>query len=165
MRLPRDTTLVVMSEQLAIDPVPQDAVEERVAAVLTAWRAAGLPIIHSQGKRAETNRANDVRMRPLSNERIVAKSNDDAFLDSDLEKVLTEDGVTTLVLCGRHVEMAGQATVRHACRLGFRTFVIADASSGNEAMAVRIDQIDESGNRAVSVDATTAIAAARLAAR
>ena len=51
MRLPCDATLIVIDLQQAIDdprwgPRNNPGAEEKIAALLAAWRAEGLPIIH-----------------------------------------------------------------------------------------------------------------------
>ena len=141
MRLPCDSTLIVIDVQEAIDdakwgPRNNDGAEDVIAALLTAWRAEALPIVHV--RHDSTERRSPYRpdapghrfkaaARPLADELVVAKSANSAFVGTRLEETLDQIGATTLVVCGVLTHNSVEATVRHGGNLGYRIFVVADA--------------------------------------
>ncbi len=150
MRLPADATLIVIAMQEAIDdprsgPRNNLDAEKNVAALVAAWRAEGLPIVHVRHDSAEPGSpyapdAPGHRFKPCAmprdGEPIVAKTASSAFIGTSLEGLLDALGATTLALCGNGLE----ATARHAGDLGYQTFVVADAGFA-------VDKIDLRGQR------------------
>jgi nicotinamidase-related amidase len=141
MRLPCDATLIIIDVQEAIDdaqwgPRNNEGAEEIIAALLAAWRAEALPIIHI--RHDSTERRSPYRpdapghrfkaaAQPFAHEKIIAKSTNSAFIGTRLEETLDEIGATTLVVCGVLTHNSVEATVRHGGNLGYRVFVVADA--------------------------------------
>jgi nicotinamidase-related amidase len=141
MRLPCDTVLLLIDLQLAIaDPVfgPRNNpdAEINIAALLAAWRAENLPVIHI--RHDSTQKDSPYRpdapghvflpaARPHEGETIVGKSANSAFVGTELEAILDRLGATTLVVCGVLTNNSLEATVRHGGNLGYRIFVVADA--------------------------------------
>ena len=64
---------------------------------------------------------------PVQSEQVVAKSVNSAFIGTGLDELLTERGITTLVICGVLTHNSVEATVRHAGNLGYRVLVPRDA--------------------------------------
>lgn len=141
MRLPCDSTLIVIDMQEAIDdaswgPRNNEGAEEVVAALLAAWRTEALPIVHIRHDSldpyspyrpgAPGHRFKELA-QPLAEERVVAKHANSAFVGTRLEDILDEIGATTLVVCGALTHNSVEATVRHGGNLGYRVFVVADA--------------------------------------
>jgi nicotinamidase-related amidase len=141
MRLPSDAALIVIDLQDAIDdarwgPRNNPGAEEIIAALLAAWRAEGLPIVHIRHDSVEPdspyrpdrpgNRFKP-ETAPLAGEAVVAKHTRSAFVDTALEETLDGFGATTLVICGVLTHNSVEATARHAADLGYRLFVVADA--------------------------------------
>jgi nicotinamidase-related amidase len=141
MRLPIDTVLLPIDVQRAIDdpcwgPRNNPGAEERIAALLAAWRGSGMPVIHVRHDSVEPTSPyrpeqplHDFKpeAEPAEGEPVVAKRTGSAFVDTDLEPLLTEGGHTTLVICGVLTHNSVATTVRHAGCLGYRVFVAADA--------------------------------------
>jgi nicotinamidase-related amidase len=141
MRLPSDAALIVVDMQLAIDdpkwgPRNNPGAEAAIAALIAAWRAETLPIIHVRHDPVEPDspyapgrpgHAFKPCAMPQNGERIVAKRANSAFVGTILEDELDALGVTTLVLCGVLTSNSLEATARHAGNLGYRAFVVADA--------------------------------------
>jgi nicotinamidase-related amidase len=141
MRLPCDSTLIVIDVQEAIDdaswgPRNNEGAEEVIAALLAAWRREGLPIVHirhdsidphSPYRPGSPGHCFKAQAQPLAEEKIVAKHANSAFIGTRLEEVLDEIGATTLVVCGVLTHNSVEATVRHGGNLGYRVFVVADA--------------------------------------
>jgi len=140
-KLPSDTVLVIVDLQLAIDDVTwgprnnPDA-EGQVAALLAAWRGAGMPVIHIRHDSTEAKspyrpgspgHAFKPESTPSDAEPVIAKSTNSAFIRTGLDDMLSDLGVTTLVVCGVLTHNSVEATVRHAGNLGYRVLVPGDA--------------------------------------
>jgi nicotinamidase-related amidase len=141
MRLPRDAALLVVDVQRAVDD-PRwgrrnnpDA-ERAIGALLAAWRAEGLPIVHIRHDSSEPGSPYrpdrpghefKPEARPLDGETVIGKSARSAFVGTRLEEALDALGATTLVVCGALAQTSIESTVRHAGDLGYRVFVVADA--------------------------------------
>ncbi|HYI91153.1 MAG TPA: cysteine hydrolase family protein [Beijerinckiaceae bacterium] len=140
-KLPSDTVLVIVDLQLAIDDVTwaprnnPDA-EGHVAALLAAWRGAGMPVIHIRHDSTEAKspyrpgspgHAFKPESTPSDAEPVIAKSTNSAFIRTGLDDMLSDLGVTTLVVCGVLTHNSVEATVRHAGNLGYRVLVPGDA--------------------------------------
>jgi nicotinamidase-related amidase len=188
MRLPCDATLIVIDVQEAIDDAQwgernNEGAEDVIAALLAAWRAEALPIVHV--RHDSTDARSPYRpdapghrfkaaARPLSDEKVIAKSTNSAFVATRLEETLEEIGATTLVVCGVLTHNSVEATVRHGGNLGYRVFVVADACwavdkrdlngrlwSAEEVHALSLAHMH--GEYAQVVDSATALQAAALA--
>ena len=110
--------------------------EENVAALLAAWRRAGLPLFHVRhlskepdsplvGEGAEFKRA----ARPLLGEPVVGKDVNSAFISTDLEARLREGGVERIVLAGLTSDHCVSTTARMAANLGFGVRLVSDATA------------------------------------
>ena len=141
MRIPKDTALLIIDMQNAIDdpkwgPRNNPGAEDNIAALLVAWRGAGFPVVHIRHDSAEpaspyrpgqSGNAFKARAAPQEGEAVVAKQVHSAFIGTELEALLTRAGRTTLVVCGVLTNNSVESTVRHAGDLGFRVFVVSDA--------------------------------------
>ena len=140
-RLPSDTVLLVVDVQRAIDdpkwgPRNNPDAEHNIAALLSAWRDAGMPIVHVRHDSEEARspyrpgtpgHGFKPEAMPLDDEPVIGKHVNSAFIGTDLDTMLTDRGTTTLVVCGVLTHNSIDATVRHAGNLGYRVFVAADA--------------------------------------
>ncbi len=189
MRLPSDAVLLIVDLQRAIDDprwgeLNNPGAEAQVAALLAAWRACGLPVLHIRHDspesrslyRADTpGHAFKPCAAPGAGEPVFAKQTTSAFSDGRLDAALTKLGVTALVLCGVLTQNSVEATARAAGDLGYRVFVVEDACrasakidaagrrwSAEEVHALSCANLAEEYARIVTTDA--AILAARLAA-
>jgi nicotinamidase-related amidase len=189
MRIPRDTVLLVVDVQQAIDdpcfgPRNNPGAEANIAALLASWRAAGFPVVHvrhdsveprSPYRPGQPGHGFKPEALPLEGERVVPKQTNSAFVGTDLEAVLTEIGCTTLVACGVLTSNSLEATVRHAGNLGYRVFVPQDACwavdkrdltgrlwPAGDVHALSLAHLE--GEYAKVVDTATTLAAAALTA-
>ena len=148
LRLPRDTVLLLIDWQHAIDHPKwgrrnnPDA-EARAAALLNQWRELGLPVIHirhdsidpmSPYRPGQPGNAFKPEVAPLETERVIAKSTTSAFVGTQLEDVLEAGGHTTIVVSGVLTQNSVEATVRHAGNLGFRVIVAEDACAATDVL-------------------------------
>jgi len=75
-------------------------------------------------------------LTPLPNEPIVDKLRNSAFYRTELDALLKERGIDTLVICGVHTEFCIDATIRSAFDREYTVIVPSEANStnGNEYM-------------------------------
>jgi nicotinamidase-related amidase len=169
MRLPADAVLLIIDALEAIDPSQGDAAEaeRNIAALVAAWRAEDLPLVH-------VGRQSPPAAESLDGEIVIVRDGTSAFVGADLEARLDELGATTLVLCGALATHALEATARHAGDLGYQVFVVADACRAADAVDLRgrlwpaedvraLILARLSGETATIVDVETALRAAGMA--
>jgi nicotinamidase-related amidase len=141
--LPADTALVIVDLQNAIDHPKWSGrnnpeAEANVARLLAAWRATGRPVVHVQHLSREPNSPYrpgqpgcDFKdeVRPQAGEFVMQKSTNNAFIDTGLGPFLDDRGIDTLVVTGVVTNNCVEATVRMAGNLGYRTYLVADATA------------------------------------
>ncbi len=112
--------------------------EQQIAKLLTAWRSNGLPIYHvqhastsSEGFFQEGRHSFEHKelARPLPSEPIYKKSVNSAFIGTNLEQDLRLAGIDTTVVVGLTTNHCVSTTARMSGNLGFKTYVIADATA------------------------------------
>jgi nicotinamidase-related amidase len=141
-RLPKNTTLVLIDLQKAIDHPswgvrnnPQ--AESNVERLLLRWRDLNMPIIHVRhvSQRAHsTYRDGQAGVEfkeiaePHAGEPVLTKNVCSAFIGTDLEARLRTMGSEDIVIVGVITNNSVEATARVSGDLGFRTFVVSDAT-------------------------------------
>ena len=159
MRLPADAVLIVIDMQEAIDdprwgPRNNPGAEANVAALIAAWRAERLPLVHIRHDSVDPDSPYAPERpghrfkpcaAPLEGEPVVGKHANSAFIGTGLEGLLDELGATTLVICGVLTPNSVEATARHAGNLGYQVFVVGDACWA-------VDKIDLRGRRWLADD-------------
>jgi nicotinamidase-related amidase len=142
--LPRNAVLLVVDVQNGFDRFNEElhrnnpALEANIARLQRAWRSTGRPLIHVQHLSRQPDsplrphqpgcEIKDA-VRPLPGERVVQKSVNSAFIGTDLEAELRRRGYTTLVVTGMQTNLCVSTTARMAGNLGFRTYVVSDATA------------------------------------
>jgi nicotinamidase-related amidase len=143
MKLTQSTALVVVDVQQAfLDPRfgernnPQ--AESNIARLLAAWRSSGRPIRHVVHDSVEPNsllrpnsRGNAIQANatPNDGEPVYRKHVNSAFIGTKLESDLHRDGIDTVVIVGLTTNHCVSTTARMAGNLGFKTFVVSDATA------------------------------------
>ena len=106
--------------------------------ILDYFRYKDLPLYHIQhcsrnpdsplfpGK--DSNAIKDI-VAPLSNETIIQKNTNSAFIGTDLESLLKDSGITKLIVVGLTTDHCVSATVRTAADLGFKVTLVSDATA------------------------------------
>ena len=111
--------------------------ERQIAALLHAWRAAGLPVVHvrhisrdaaSVFAPGQAGAAFQPPFAPLTIEHVVEKNVPDAFIQGGLERWLHVRGIRDVVIVGVATNNSVESTARSAGNLGFNTTVVADAT-------------------------------------
>ena len=186
---PMTPRLLVIDVQQAIDdpkwgPRNNPDAERAIAALLAAWRAEGLPIVHIRHDSVEPDspyrperpgHAFKPEARPLDGETVIGKSAHSAFVGTRLEEALDALGATTLVVCGvlTHNSLEATRAPRRRSRLsrlrrrrrllGGRRRAISMAACGRPKTSTRCRSPASNGEYAEVVNCATALAAARLA--
>lgn len=145
-RLPDTTVLLPIDIQQAFNNPSwgernnPDA-ERRAAELLAAWREKKLPIIHVQHVNPRAGSLFNPgtigarpkpEAEPLEGEPVITKDVNSAFIGTDLEKRLREQGITTIVTFGLTTDHCVSTTTRMGGNLGFNVFVVEDASATHE---------------------------------
>ncbi|MSV28531.1 MAG: cysteine hydrolase [Bryobacterales bacterium] len=134
--------LIVIDVQKAIDHPNwgrrnNPMAEANIARLLAAWREAGRTVIHVRHHSRlpnSTYRAGQPGCEfkecaiPLPGELVVTKHACNAFVGTDLERILREGGHSVLVVAGVITNNSVEATVRMAGDLGFNTYLVSDAA-------------------------------------
>lgn len=112
--------------------------EVRASELLHLWRANQLPIFHIQHSSTNpvsrlhpTNAGNAFKqlVMPLTDEVVIQKNVNSAFIGTDLQVRLQQAAITTLVIVGLTTDHCISTTTRMAGNLGFETFLVADATA------------------------------------
>ena len=146
MRAPlgeRDALLLLVDFQEGLDEPRwgrrnNPRAEEVAAKLLAAWRGSGRPVVHVRHLSEEPNSplrpgqpGSDLKavVRPAAGEPVVEKSVNSAFIGTDLEERLRENGTRTVVVAGLTTDHCVSTTARMAGNLGFETYVVSDATA------------------------------------
>jgi|SRR5579863_10022396 len=142
-KLPQSAALIVVDVQQAfLDPRwgqrnNPDA-ESNIARLLAAWRNAKRPIRHVVHDSTEPDsllrpglpgNAIQPAAAPKTGEPVYRKHVNSAFIGTSLERDLRQDGIDTLVIVGLTTNHCISTTARMAGNLGFKTYVVSDATA------------------------------------
>jgi nicotinamidase-related amidase len=142
--LPDRTALILVDLQLAVDnprwarhgPRNNPAAEAAAATLLTCWRRLGWPIVHIRHDSTEPESTYKPggpghefkpEVAPSTDETIIAKQVNSAFIGTDLHRHLRDIDAPALVVLGVITNNSLEATVRNAGNLGHVVFVPEDA--------------------------------------
>jgi nicotinamidase-related amidase len=112
--------------------------ESNIAALIAAFRKADKPVIHVQHMSLEPRSplrlgqpGNDFKAEalPLTGEKVFCKTVNSAFIGTDLEKCLRQQGIDELVICGLTTDHCVSTSTRMAGNLGFNTYLVSDATA------------------------------------
>ena len=134
--------LILIDVQVGIDDVDHwgsnrnnPEAEKNIDRLLYQWRRNKLPVVIVQhcSKSALSpfrpgQTGNDLKdfVEIRVEDKHIKKSTTSAFMGTDLEKYLVDQGIGVLVICGFVTNNSVEATTRHAGDLGFDTTVVSD---------------------------------------
>ena len=106
--------------------------------ILSKWRELKLPIIHV--RHSSTNPDSKLHkskpgfefndhVKPLDNEVVLTKKVNSAFIGTNLENILNNININTLVFIGMTTNHCISSTVRMSGNLGFETYLISDSTA------------------------------------
>jgi nicotinamidase-related amidase len=122
--------------------------EKNIGLLLSAWRQSRNPIIHIRHisyNPGSTYRSDQEgcefkpEVQPLSGETILTKHTNSAFIGTEMAALLHREHISTLVICGVITNNSVEATARMAGNLGYKTYVVSDATA-------TFDKVDFYGN-------------------
>lgn len=125
--------------------------EKNAQLLLEHWREHGLPVFHIQY--SSLNPGSPLRpdttgfpfkdeVAPLPGEPVLQRHVNSAFIGTDLEAQLDEQGIDTVVVIGFSTEHCVSTTTRMAGNLGYNTFIIADATAAFNKTGVNGQRFD-----------------------
>jgi nicotinamidase-related amidase len=141
--LPKDAALIIIDVQKGFDDPswgrrnnPQ--AESNIARLLDAWRKTGRPLFHVQHSSrmpgsllGPTSPGFEIKdaVKPRPDEPVIRKNVNSAFIGTDLEARLRQNGLKTLVFAGLTTDHCVSTTARMAGNMGFDTYVVSDATA------------------------------------
>lgn len=157
---PKRTAVLVLDVQndlVKITPgIRQNRVLEHIAAVIRRARRKRMPVVHVtasvRGDFLDIPRDNPLwdglrksrqlifgtkgaaihpAVKPLKNELVLNKTCVDPFLTTNLGQALQNHDVNTVILMGLWTNWVVEATARHASDMGYRVFVVTEATASN----------------------------------
>ncbi len=141
--LTEGTALIVIDVQKGFDEAywgerNNPGAEQNIARLLDAWRRHGWPVyfIQHQSKNPQSplrpnyvgSELKDV-VRPQPGESVLQKTENSAFIGTDLEERLRSGGQGAIVVTGLITDHCVSTTARMAANLGFDTIVVSDATA------------------------------------
>jgi nicotinamidase-related amidase len=138
------TALIVVDVQRAFDEWEaagrrrnNPAAVARIVELLAAFRESGTPVFHIRHQSMRPDSAfapgrtgAEVKdeAREMTDEPVIVKRVNSAFIGTDLEARLREAGIETLVICGATTNHCVETTTRMAGNLGFDARLVRDAT-------------------------------------
>jgi nicotinamidase-related amidase len=119
--------------------------ELNVERILNHWRENKWSVIHVQHSSLLIDsplRPGQVgfefknEVKPIKNEPIFVKKVNSAFIGTNLEKYLNDNGITSLVFVGLTTDHCVSTSVRMAGNLGFKVKLISDATATFDKMGI-----------------------------
>ena len=115
--------------------------EMNMVRLLTAWRETGRPVYHVKHNSVmphsplRPDRSGNVIkaiVQPQDGEPLFEKTVNSAFIGTELEKRLRDNGYETLVIVGLTTQHCVSTTTRMAGNLGFETYLVSDGTAAFE---------------------------------
>jgi nicotinamidase-related amidase len=180
-KLPNNAALLVIDVQKGFDDPkwgrrnnPQAG--GNMARFLSAWRDSRRPVFHVQ--HLSTSADSPLRpdspgceikdiVKPKEAEWVIQKNVNSAFIGTNLEQLLRDHKIATLVITGLTTQHCVSTTARMAGNLGFDTYLVADATAAFEAAGhngkrFSADEIHEASLATLHGEFATVIATAAV---
>ncbi|MGD1054758.1 MAG: cysteine hydrolase family protein [Nitrososphaerales archaeon] len=119
--------------------------ELRMAKLLAEWRRTGRPVFHVRHDSRFPNSlfrrgrpGNEIKgeVKPRAGEPVISKSVNSAFIGTDLEARLRRAEINEVVITGITTDHCVSTTARMAGNLGFKTFVVSDATAAHDWVGI-----------------------------
>jgi nicotinamidase-related amidase len=115
--------------------------EQNIERLLQAWRASQRPVFHVQHLSMSPNSplnpnssGSEIKdnVKPKGSEPVIQKSVNSAFMGTNLEQLLRDNQIKTLVITGLTTPHCVSTTTRMAGNFGFDTYLVSDATAAFE---------------------------------
>jgi nicotinamidase-related amidase len=112
--------------------------EKNISKLLKFWRETSRPIVHVRHMSVEPNSplrpgqsGNEFKdeVLPIKGEHVEEKTVNSAFIGTGLEQYLRKNNFDTVVIAGLTTDHCVSTSTRMAGNLGFKTYVVADATA------------------------------------
>ncbi|RYY77319.1 MAG: cysteine hydrolase [Gammaproteobacteria bacterium] len=141
MDLRMQTALVILDQQKGIDnpklgPRNNKNAQAEILKLLVKWRELEWPIFHVRHRSTHIDSVFwpdqdgfefKPEFVPLDNEAEIEKRTPCAFINTNLQSLLNQNGITSVVVVGASTNNSIEASVRTGSCLGFTIMVIEDA--------------------------------------
>ena len=144
--IPKNAALILIDVQQGFDdldywgPRNNPGAEANAARLLRSWRESARPVFHVQ--HLSTTPTSPLRpgqpgceikneVQPRSDEPVIGKNVNSAFIGTDLEARLRAMSIDTVVIAGLTTAHCVSTTTRMAGNLGFKVLLAADACATN----------------------------------
>jgi nicotinamidase-related amidase len=168
--------LLIIDIQVGMFSMPElplynaDGLIQIIKGLLERAREAGFPVIYVQHESVSGGLLDPATQRwaihpdiePIEGEPVVHKKTPSAFVGTELEALLNDRGITTLVIAGAQSELCVDSTVRHATFLGFKVILVQDAHSTFDSEVLPAPGIIAHENRVLGEDFATLASADEL---
>ena len=113
------------------------AAEAVMAALLGHWRLVGEPVVHTRHISrtpgsvfwpGQVGVEFQASLAPFDSEHVVEKNVPDAFINTGLERWLHARSIESVAIVGVSTNNSVEATARTCGNLGFKTYVVSDAT-------------------------------------
>ena len=150
-KLSSNAALVIIDVQKAWDDPRLKAgrnipnAERRMAELLAARRRTCRPVFHvrhdsrlpnSLFRRGKPGNEIKDEVKPRAGEPVISKSVNSAFTGTDLEERLRRAEISEVVITGIATDHCVSTTARMAGNLGFKTFVVSDATAAQDRTGI-----------------------------
>ncbi|WP_419174996.1 cysteine hydrolase family protein [Desulfosediminicola sp.] len=150
--------LVIDVQSGLFDPEPRpfeaDVVVKNINRVTAAARLVGKPVIFIQHEKAGTVLESgtdgwklQANLEIGDTDHYVRKTTPDSFQGTDLQQLLADYGVESLMVCGYASEFCVDTTVRRAAALGFSVHIVKDAHTTHDKEHMEAARIREHHNK------------------
>ncbi len=125
--------------------------EANMQRILKQWRSLNLPLFHVQHSsinpksplhRSKPGFVIKNEVKPLSDEPVLVKSVNSAFIGTDLQERLNQKGIEALIIIGLTTNHCVSTTVRMAANLGYSTILVADATAAFDSVGINGERYD-----------------------
>ena len=125
--------------------------EKTCGLILNKWRELKLPVFHVRHSSVNPDSKfhiskpgfsfNDY-VSPIKGEPVLTKSVNSAFIGTNLEILLNDQNLETLIIVGMTTNHCISTTVRMSGNLGYKTYLISDSTAAYNTMGLDGQMID-----------------------
>jgi|TARA_B110000093_G_scaffold168296_1_gene195303 nicotinamidase-related amidase len=125
--------------------------EKTCGLILNKWRELKFPVIHvrhssvnpdSKLHKSKPGFSFNDYVLPIDGEHVLTKTVNSAFIGTNLETLLNDQNLKTLVIVGMTTNHCISTTVRMSGNLGYETYLISDSTAAYNTMGLDGQMID-----------------------